>query len=59
MPGLKLLKIKLSVPLRMPSIDSTRSPVSIRSFRVEITGRPAPTVVCSMAAAAAAADVIV
>jgi hypothetical protein len=47
MPGLKLLKMKLRVPLRMPSMLSTRSPVSISSFSVDMIGRPAPTVVCS------------
>jgi len=38
------LKRKESVPEKMPSIRSTRSPVSIRSASVLRTGRPAPTV---------------
>ena len=39
-----LLNNQASVPEKMPSTEVTVSPVSTRSRKVEITGRPAPTV---------------
>ena len=44
LPAPKLLKIKDRVPLRMPSICISSSPVSSRLLRVDMTGNPAPTV---------------
>ncbi len=44
LPAPKLLKIKDKVPLRMPSICTISSPVSSRLLRVDMTGKPAPTV---------------
>ncbi|CAD6503558.1 BgTH12-03218 [Blumeria graminis f. sp. triticale] len=41
--GVNELNRKDIVPLNTPSILMTSSPVSIRSFKVEITGSPAPT----------------
>lgn len=45
-PAPKVLKIKDRVPLRMPSICISSSPVSSRLLRVDMTGKPAPTVAC-------------
>ena len=41
---LNMLKMYDRVPLKMPSTLRMRSPVSIKCFKVAMTGSPAPTV---------------
>ena len=51
LPAPKLLKMNDKVPLRMPSMLSNSSPVFNKVCRVDMTGKPAPTVACKQAGA--------